>query len=135
MEPDNAGSSSQRPLLCKVRTKCIFKDAEKLARCGVLICSTSAARCGGIGGARASYWSLRLFPTANIPTCLPPRGSALFSFPPPVFREGRHRLARLGILSAVFHKGNLRESNVAYFVILELSACIVAPMQRSRRIR
>jgi integrase len=35
---------------------------------------TSAARCGGTGVARASYWSLRHFPIANIPTRLPPRG-------------------------------------------------------------
>src|SRR5262249_52341415 len=53
------------------------------AYCCVSSRSTSAARCRGIGLARASYWSFRHCPIAESPTRLPGLGLNLFGL-----REG-----------------------------------------------
>jgi hypothetical protein len=56
-----------RPLACRAG----------YPRSCVSSCLTSAARCGGTGGARASYWSLRHCPIADSPTRLSRAGFTL----------------------------------------------------------
>jgi hypothetical protein len=66
--PDSALSArGGRPLACR---------AGYPRSCGSS-CLTSAARCGGTGVARASYWSLRHCPIADSPTRLSRAGFTL----------------------------------------------------------